>query len=737
MKELNKILLLVFAACFTLTCCKDDFDGGMNNAFEEGTYTIQFAVAGGNEIVTRTGGSSDGDDRLENALVFAFDSQDKCVAKQWGYLEGNNTVSMYLPSTAAKLRAVCNLLDPETVMNSVSVYSDLEKLAVTINEPDGAYKGKYVMSNDSDVEISDINNKSFTINLSRLAAQFNVNVKFIPTVPVDEFILSGITLYNIPKGSWIFSKTNSLIPGIQKGAEGEKLAVKTSDGGDMADYVYSEIPALVKNRYFGNVALDWTEGTTDVTIGCKMNVNTSFSIFENRRGTLDATDEGKSINWPELIGNENMEAFAQLWKRDLAISAGLDYATYMEIKGVYSKGGKNYEVSYYVYLGKDNFSDYNVCRNTRYGMEVTIRTIDEVDTRVEDALIEDIKVYYNEDKILDTHFNMEKALLYAPYEWEMWVEDPDENPWLELSLEPKYVPHKLGETAADEGGYSTGKTVSRLSGKAGIMYFYIHTDEYIPVIDSPLENRTNIRSARVAYRSKKNGGYTETKYFTVKQYPAQMVVLHIKYDVHTMKEVRDTFYVERVLEKKNLKWGFEHYWSFVTDDLIASGMWDGLSNTRKLYDVALNGDKWGVKPAYPDGVIPSDVALSNVIEKNRDRNGSGKIDYNEIVWYMPAVYELQALQEALAAQNVTFEGEDDFFFSSTPSSADPAGITTGFAWYVKMQNGKSALAQRDCLYNVIALRRKNAWKGPETAGGNGSVDKNDEWDEEEVIMPKY
>ena len=203
-----------------------------------------------------------------------------------------------------------------------------------------------------------------------------------------------------------------------------------------------------------------------------------------------------------------------------------------------------------------------------------------------------------------------------------------------------------------------------------------------------------------------------------------------------MKEVRDTFYVERVLEKKNLKWGFEHYWSFVTDDLISSGMWDGLSNTRKLYDVALNGDKWGVEPAYPDGVIPSDVALSNVIEKNRDRNGNGKIDYNEIVWYMPAVYELQALQEALAAQNVTFEGGDDFFFSSTPSSADPAGITTGFAWYVKMQNGKSALAQRDRQYNVIALRRKNAWKGPETAGGTGSVGKDEQWNNEEVIMPK-
>ena len=103
---------------------------------------------------------------------------------------------------------------------------------------------------------------------------------------------------------------------------------------------------------------------------------------------------------------------------------------------------------------------------------------------------------------------------------------------------------------------------------------------------------------------------------------------------------------------------------------------------------------------------------------------------------MSSPYYEKSPQEALAAQNVTFEGGDDFFFSSTPSSSDPYGVTAGYAWYVKMQNGKSALAQRDRQYNVIALRRKNAWKGPETAGGTGSVGKDDQWNDEEVIMPK-
>lgn len=730
----------MLAACLIWSGCKDDMMEE-NGTFKEGTVTLQFAVQGSQEVETRADGESDGDSRLDNALVFAFDANNNCVAKQWTYLDGGTNMSMYLPSSAKTLCAVCNLLDPETVMNKVSKRADLDAQAVTISEADGAYKGKYVMSGKLDISAS--SGDSYTIDLTRLAAQFNVTVKFAPSVASDEFMLSEISLHNIPGGSWLFQQNQGTVDGFTREvAEGELGPVATIDGGQKGDYVYSETPAVMQTRFFEEEVLDWedkvyAEGETKET-NEKYAVETTFNIFENRRGTLDKdatteiNGETKSINWPDLQGEENMKEYAQLFKKQLAQNAGFTYATYMAIKGVYRMaGGTDYETTYYVYLGNDNYSDYNVNRNTKYDLTVTIRTVEQADTRVEPVTLGDMKVYYNENEVLDTHFNAVQTLLYSPGKWEMWVENPDENPWLELSREKKYIPQSLGTTTNDGSRAGT-----RLIGTAGMDYIYVHTDEYVPVIASPQQNAASVRQARIGYRWQNEYGiYSETTYFTVTQYPAQMVVLHIKYDVHTMKEVRDTFYVERVQEKKNLKWGFDKYWSITIDDLIASGMWDGLSNTRKLFQVATEGDTWS-EPKYADG-IPSDVALEYILDKNRDRNGNGKIDYNEIVWYMPAVYELQALQEALAEQNVTFEGGDDFFFSSTPSSSDPYGVTAGYAWYVKMQNGKSALAQRDRQYNVIALRRKNAWKGPETAGGNVSVDKNDEWDEEEVIMPKY
>ena len=82
-------------------------------------------------------------------------------------------------------------------------------------------------------------------------------------------------------------------------------------------------------------------------------------------------------------------------KKQLAKNAGFTYATYMAIKGVYRMaGGTDYETTYYVYLGNDNYSDYNVNRNTKYDLTVTIRTVEQADTRVEPDILGDMKVYY-------------------------------------------------------------------------------------------------------------------------------------------------------------------------------------------------------------------------------------------------------------------------------------------------------------------------------------------------------
>lgn len=173
-----------------------------------------------------------------------------------------------------------------------------------------------------------------------------------------------------------------------------------------------------------------------------------------------------------------------------------------------------------------------------------------------------------------------------------------------------------------------------------------------------------------------------------------------------------------------------------------------------LYDIALNGDKWGIDPAYPDGNIPSNIALGYALGKNRDRNGNGKIDYNEILWYLPAYTELQAIAGHISGGSRSYPGEYSrtvdvdwkmepySFFSSTPSSSDAAGITAGFSWAVQFspnaqKNGKARVEMRSRFYNVICARRYNGWRGPDTGTVDGEIDTDEDWNEdEEEIMDK-
>ena len=331
-------------------------------------------------------------------------------------------------------------------------------------------------------------------------------------------------------------------------------------------------------------------------------------------------------------------------------------------------------------------------------------------------------------------------------------------PWLEVSTSPMYKPRKVGaEPSRDRATFC-------LEGEAGLHYFYIHTDEYIPKLRSPYENQDeDINTPRIGKLLFSNqAGKGQEK--EIKQYAAQMVIRK-RFAVDKAQEVTDTFYVERILEKKNMQWGFQHYWSFKMDSLLDDDIHstkNGMTNTRTLYDTALNGDKWGVEPAYPqenypDG-IPANIALGYALAKNRDRNGNGKIDYNEIMWYLPAYTEVQAIVGHIGGTDilppiyydesydktvsVDWTSEPCTFFSSTPSGSDVAGITPGFCWAVqyspnKKKNGKMKVEMRSRFYNVICARRYNGWQGPNTGETGGNIDIDDDWNEdEEEIMGK-
>ncbi len=766
MKRYNYILLFLFLLMGTISC-EDDL--GVGNSQEEGItegmVTIHLTREPASEIITRANECTDCNDQeaIENVMLMIFKPKDNStspttdadyVLENMAYqelIEDNNSVSIYMANDEGqKLYALCNLPEEkvQALQNATKgsyTIAQLKEEAIEIAQVDGAYTGKYVMTGETDIVLVNgvLNREGYNVCVKRLAAQLVFNIA-TDLPDGDQFLIGGIYLHNIPKGSRLIEAEQT---SEYDGCTEDYVSDAKEDNAD--EYYFNLRVDNDDKEYDGSEGLwlDYSEGTNGY--------EASFQIFENRRGQV----EDKKENWPRLAGftDEEYKYYQQVEKRGLAKTfertsdvysadkgkKGFLYATYLTIHGVYQHSdGLAENVTYFVYLGGDNYKDFNIRRNHLYYYNITIKDADHTDTRVLWNYLNQVTLYYNKEKILDAHPDMMQVLLFSPNEWTVRVENPDETPWIEVSKAASYIPNLAGVGNPDAATFS-------IKGNGGMHYFYVYVDEFVPAMEAPALLSPDTRTGTIICES---GDVKEE--IEIKQYAAQQVVCHIKYDIHTMKEIRDTFYVERVLEQKNLSWGFDHYWSLITDDLIAAGQWDGLANTRRLYEAATQGDKYDIESAYPDG-IPSDIALGYAINKNRDRNGDGKITYDEIVWYLPAANEMQAVY---GHNKVSLEDAGDYymdaenigkivldpdvtgnFHTSSPSVADPAGITPGRSYYVDMSSGKKAIGLRSRRYNVLCARRKPGFFGNpnENTGIGGSVGNNPNWNEdEEQIMDK-
>lgn len=59
-----------------------------------------------------------------------------------------------------------------------------------------------------------------------------------------------------------------------------------------------------------------------------------------------------------------------------------EYSTCIDVSGEYTQGEKTTDVTYRIYLGKNNSTDFNLIRNNAYKVTVTILGINENDKRV-------------------------------------------------------------------------------------------------------------------------------------------------------------------------------------------------------------------------------------------------------------------------------------------------------------------------------------------------------------------
>ena len=104
--------------------------------------------------------------------------------------------------------------------------------------------------------------------------------------------------------------------------------------------------------------------------------------FQNYLSVTDNIKEGYTWYMPENLRGTGTAVTPQNKTASTALSGQGDYCTYIELSGLYQEGGTSKLVSYKVYLGGNNTNDYNVEANRIYNVNLSVKGVNEVDSRL-------------------------------------------------------------------------------------------------------------------------------------------------------------------------------------------------------------------------------------------------------------------------------------------------------------------------------------------------------------------
>lgn len=230
--------------------------------------------------------------------------------------------------------------------DTITSLNELKSVLVAIKSNGNGLSraGRLTMMGNTTVNITQPHNTPISIQLEFLAAK--ATVTFTDATGVDaEITIDDWDIVNIPNKGYLIEKNQDAVSGSNADDY-----VSTAD-----ENAFETVDAVNKK---------WTQ---------------SIYLFENRRGgrvprTLpDNPDERyDGMAWDD--DNQRGKAWFA--------PAG---ATYMIVRGTYTKNGQTNNVVYKIYLGENPVNDYNIRRGVHYEYNVTVNGLNDinVDTNVE------------------------------------------------------------------------------------------------------------------------------------------------------------------------------------------------------------------------------------------------------------------------------------------------------------------------------------------------------------------
>ena len=299
-----------------------------------------------------------------------------------------------------------------------------------------------------------------------------------------------------------------------------------------------------------------------------------------------------------IVGYDNIpegnKKYAQRYKPKLL---GDQKATFVRIKGKYRDHQEHYhDVSYDIYLGADNYGDFNIKRNNQYYNKLNIKGITSSDDQAENPNAISIDWRVNVERSspliislrretqLDSHYEVRPLRLriagdQVPDGAKVTVEvlNADEKDWIRLEASGTDDTYITSGVSAGKRKYFTTDLMGKLSTTVTVADFqpkvnstvWIYVDE-ADVSEATTTRTTRSATIRVTYED--NGKYKEEPF--VKDYTLN------QYNLHEIKTDNNTYYYIECFE--------EYLYNYDAEDSYGQTKQEGMP--WGLNDVQLSHD---------------------------------------------------------------------------------------------------------------------------------------------------
>lgn len=704
MKQYSLYIISILASFIFLNSCSDEEMGGKKNNIISGIpTTVRFSLnlPDAEEITTK---ASTGDDRIDNLYLFVFNGETLEFGEEVK-ITANNHVEFQIESGEKYIYAIANTTNgafenltkwietkpskTDFLAKTVSLGTDnVTNLTGAGLMVGGFCKGEVNMT-DAILDIApcviepSLNGVSITngaIYLQRMRSEIVFNITNSPN-----FTLTSYEIQNVPRTSSLIAQSNPV-------SVGSGFSVKE----DIKDNAESF----------------------------------SFYMLENMLSPQQTPADSKQREDKKYYNSNS---------------------TYVVLKGTYkgltnlpngSSAEADATVSYFIHLGKGagsgngvNYSDYSTYRNKKYTYSIKVTGVE--------SIIAEVKVDGDNDQRAEggVILKTEGQVLYCDAHYETRVisfkkseidsdglfynaktpKGGDDFKWI------KFVKNEGGQSYAVD--YATAKSKGRLmdvtdliqdlidwknvnnevgtdANSEEVRYYTCFIDEYY-YNDLSLdqfvnaEDRILLIGANAQYQNSSlgNSSVFEGKYVFKQRSIKSIYKLDDKatnpWGIETWNETGKLIFGKNSSGKDitgtsgtNANNGYENQVKFVENNL--SSKWSNAVKYSFITEDINNNEvpKYNLQPKKDTYLNALTGAMYACMQRNRDENGDGVINDDEIKWYLPASNQYislwmgaDALQDAtLYAESTRKRSSDNHYFTSTSGKNlywSEEGITAG------------------------------------------------------------